>query len=166
MGMTQPARVSIRPAVAADEPALGKLGAALVRQHHDFDPKRFIAPGPDPERGYGRFLAGLLERNDSIVLVAEQDGQVAGYCYAGLEGRDWLSLRGPAGVIYDILVDPRSRGHGVGRRLLDAMLKALAERGAPQVVLFTATRNEVAQRLFAQAGFRSTMIEMTRDAGR
>jgi len=163
--MTQPDAVSIRPAVAADEAALGRLGAALVKLHHDFDPRRFVAPGPDPERGYGRFLAGLLDRMDSVVLVAEQGGQVVGYCYAGMEGRDWLSLRGPAGVIYDILVDPAARGHGVGRRLLDAMLQALAERGAPQFVLFTATQNEAAQHLFAQAGFRSTMIEMTRDAG-
>lgn len=166
MGMTQPARVLIRPAVAADEGALGKLGAALVRQHHDFDPKRFIAPGPDPERHYGRFLVGELDGDGAVVLVAELAGEVVGYCYAALEGQDWLSLRGPAGVIYDILVDPESRGHGVGRRLLDAMLQALAERGAPQVVLFTATRNEAAQRLFAAAGFRSTMIEMTRDGDR
>jgi RimJ/RimL family protein N-acetyltransferase len=31
------------------------------------------------------------------------------------------------------------------------------------VVLSTAERNEGAQRLFASAGFRRTMIEMTRD---
>lgn len=163
--MTQPADIAIRPAVAADETALGRLGAALVRLHHDFDPKRFIAPGRDSELHYGRFLAGELGGGDTVVLVAEVDGAVVGYCYAALEGKDWLSLRGPAGVIYDILVDPLSRGHGVGRRLLDAMLQALADRGAPQVVLFTATRNEAAQRLFAEAGFRSTMIEMTRDVG-
>jgi ribosomal protein S18 acetylase RimI-like enzyme len=117
-------------------------------------------------RGYGRFLAGLLNRNESIVLVAEQGGQVVGYCYAGLEGRDWQSLRGPAGVIYDILVDPESRGLGAGRRLLEAMLQVLTDRRVPQVVLFTATQNETAQRLFAAAGFRSTMIEMTRELGR
>jgi RimJ/RimL family protein N-acetyltransferase len=31
------------------------------------------------------------------------------------------------------------------------------------VVLSTAVRNEAAQRLFARAGFRPTMIEMTRE---
>jgi hypothetical protein len=35
--------------------------------------------------------------------------------------------------------------------------------GAPQVVLHTADRNETAQRLFAAAGFRPTMLEMTWD---
>jgi ribosomal protein S18 acetylase RimI-like enzyme len=47
--------------------------------------------------------------------------------------------------------------------LLDATVVALEARGARQIVLSTATRNETAQRLFARAGFRPTMIEMTRD---
>jgi ribosomal protein S18 acetylase RimI-like enzyme len=47
--------------------------------------------------------------------------------------------------------------------LLDATLAALEARGAPRVVLSTAERNATAQRLFARAGFRRTMIEMTRE---
>jgi ribosomal protein S18 acetylase RimI-like enzyme len=74
-----------------------------------------------------------------------------------------MSLRGPAGVLYDIVVDPAHRGQGVGRLLLDATLEALKAKGAPRVVLSTAERNEPAQRLFARAGFRRTMIEMTRE---
>ena len=100
---------------------------------------------------------------DVFVLVAEAGGAVLGYAYAGLEGNDWMALRGPAGVIYDLVVDPGHRQEGLGRMLLQAMLKALADRGAPRVLLSTATRNETAQRLFTAAGFRPTMIEMTRE---
>ena len=75
-----------------------------------------------------------------------------------------MSLRGPAGVMYDIVVDPAHRGRGVGRALLEATVAALRSRGSPQVVLSTADRNAAAQRLFESAGFRRTMIEMTRDA--
>jgi ribosomal protein S18 acetylase RimI-like enzyme len=88
---------------------------------------------------------------------------VLGYTYAGVEGYDYMALRGPAGALYDIVVDPAHRGHGIGRMLLDATLAALAARGAPRAVLSTAERNEAAQRLFARAGFRRTMIEMTRE---
>jgi ribosomal protein S18 acetylase RimI-like enzyme len=80
-----------------------------------------------------------------------------------MEGRDYMSLRGPAGVLYDIVVDPNHRRGGIGRKLLDATMAALKERGAPRVVLSTAEQNEAAQRLFAGAGFRRTMIEMTRE---
>jgi ribosomal protein S18 acetylase RimI-like enzyme len=153
----------IRPATRADLPALGRLGALLVRLHHDFDPARFMAAAPRTERMYASFLGDQLKQPDVIVLVAERDGEVVGYTYAGIEGHDYMALRGPAGVLYDIVVDPAHRGHGIGRLLLDATLAALEARGAPRAVLSTAERNEAAQRLFARAGFRRTMIEMTRE---
>ena len=156
---------TIRPAARADLPALGRLGALLVRTHHDFDPVRFIAATPQTEHGYASFLGRQLDEPSVVILVAEREGEVIGYTYAGVEGPDYMALRGAAGVLYDILVDPARRGHGVGRMLLDATLAALRARGASRVVLSTAERNESAQRLFARAGFRRTMIEMTRELG-
>jgi ribosomal protein S18 acetylase RimI-like enzyme len=161
--MTASPETIIRPAAAADEPALGRLGAMLVALHHDFDPDRFIAPGPHTEAGYARFLTGRIGRQDAVLLVAEHGGTVTGYVFGSLEGADWMSLRGPAGVVHDLIVDPDRRGGGIGRRLLEAALQALRDLGAPRVVLSTAQRNESAQRLFAAIGFRPTMIEMTRE---
>ena len=155
--------VTIRPATRTDSPAVGRLGALLVRAHHEFDPGRFIAATSRTEGGYAAFLQTQLEDPDIVILVAEQDGEVIGYAYAGVEGRDYMSLRGPAGVLHDIVVDPAHRGNGVGQKLLDAALAELEARGAPQVVLWTAEGNESAQRLFARAGFRRTMLEMTRE---
>ena len=152
---------TIRPATPADLAALGRLGALLVQMHHDFDPRRFIAARPGTAQGYAGFLGTQLDDPNVVVLVAERDGAVVGYTYAGVEGWDWMALRGPAGVLHDIVVAPDARGHGISRRLLDATLAALRERGAPRVVLSTAEGNEAAQRLFTQAGFRRTMIEMT-----
>ncbi|HEX4199748.1 MAG TPA: GNAT family N-acetyltransferase [Caulobacteraceae bacterium] len=161
--MSEPSAITIRGARPDDAPDLGRLGALLVKVHHEFDPDRFVAPGPGTERGYGGFLAGQLDRKDIIVLVAEQQGAVLGYAYAGLEGNDWMALRGPAGVIYDLVVDPAHRRQGIGRRLLEAAVETLSVRGAPRFLLSTAARNETAQKLFESAGFRRTMIEMTRE---
>jgi len=155
--------VTIRPATAADVRAMGRLGAVLVQTHHDFDAARFIAATPQTEHGYASYLRSQLAKRDIVVLVAEDDGDVLGYTFAGIEGYDYMELRGPAGVLYDIVVDQAHRGRGIGQALLDATLAELKTRGAPQVVLSTAERNESAQRLFARAGFRRTMIEMTRE---
>jgi ribosomal protein S18 acetylase RimI-like enzyme len=154
---------AVRPAGPEDASALGRLGALLVALHHGLDPERFIAPGPRTEGGYASFLAGEIARDGVVVLVAEAGGAVVGYAYAELEGMDWMALRGPAGVIHDLVVDPERRGAGIGRRLLEEAVAALYARGAPRVVLTAAARNEAAQRLFAGAGFRATMIEMTRE---
>lgn len=155
----------IRAATPSDTAALGRLGGLLVRQHHAWDPARFIPAEPETDHWYGAFLASQLDRPDVVILVAEQDGRVIGFVYAGLEDTDWMALRGPAGALYDLVVDPDHRRGGVGRTLLDAALAALARLGAPRVVLSTAERNEAAQRLFLGAGFRPTMREMTRELG-
>ncbi|MGC3997993.1 MAG: hypothetical protein QM767_11070 [Anaeromyxobacter sp.] len=47
-----PPAITIRPAARQDAPALGRLGALLVRTHHGFDPARFIAATPRTEPGY------------------------------------------------------------------------------------------------------------------
>jgi ribosomal protein S18 acetylase RimI-like enzyme len=155
----------LRFATPADAPAMGRLGALLVALHHQLDPARFIAERPNTEAAYAGFLAGELRRETVVVLVAEQAGAVVGYAYAELEGIDYMTLRGPAGVLHDLVVDPAHRRAGIGRALLERMLAELAGRGAPRVVLSTAERNAAARRLFAEAAFRPTMVEMTRDLG-
>lgn len=131
--------------------------------HHEFDRTRFIPPSSTTPAGYGAFLVGRLGEPDGVVLVAEEGGAVVGYAYGALEGPDWMELRGPAGVIYDLAVNSGSRGRGVGRALLEAAADRLLALGAPQLVLAAASANHAAQRLFAAAGFRPTMVEMTRD---
>jgi ribosomal protein S18 acetylase RimI-like enzyme len=155
--------VAIRPATPADLPALGRLGALLVRTHHQLDAARFIPATARTEQGYASYLGSQLREPTAVVLVAERDGGVLGYAYAAIEGHDYMALRGPAGVLHDIVVDPGHRREGVGRMLLDAAVAWLDARGAPRVVLSTAAGNEAAQRLFASAGFRRTMLEMTRE---
>lgn len=151
----------IRRATPADLPGIGSLGALLVKEHYDFDPQRFLPARPGTPEGYASFISTQLEDPDKLVLVADDKGDVVGYAYAAVEGYDYMELRGPAGVLHDIIVDPKHRGHGVGRMLVTAMLALFRSRGVPRVVLSTAERNEVAQQLFSSLGFRRTMIEMT-----
>ena len=145
-------------------PALGKLGAALVRDHHAFDSRRFLKPGPGLEEGYGRFLGTQLAEDDTAVFVAERAGSVVGYVYAGVEARSWQQLRDVAGFIHDAVVTHDARGIGVGTRLIETAAAWLASRGVPRVILWTAEENRDAQRLFERLGFRRTMVEMTREA--
>jgi ribosomal protein S18 acetylase RimI-like enzyme len=153
----------IRRAQAGDLPALGRLGALLLRTHYAFDRERFMAPGDDPEGGYAWFLGTQLRNPEAVVLVAERDGAVVGYVYAGLEPQSWKELREAAGFIHDVVVDEAERRHGVASALMEAAMAWLREHGAPRVVLGTAEQNAGAQRLFAKLGFRRTMIEMTRE---
>ncbi|MBV9493752.1 MAG: GNAT family N-acetyltransferase [Acidobacteria bacterium] len=153
--------IVIRPADPRDADPLGQLGTMLMQTHYDFDPQRFLAPGPGARSGYAGFLVSRLESHDERVFVAEEDGTIVGYVYVALEPLSWKELRGPAGFVHDVAVTDAARRHGVGTQLMEAALGWLRERGAPRVILWTAARNEDAQSVFRKLGFRETMREMT-----
>jgi len=153
----------IRRAKEADLPALGHLGALLLKAHHDFDPRRFMAPGTNPEEGYAWFLGTQLAEQDAAIFVAERGGEVVGYLYAALEPQSWKELREAAGFIHDVVVEERGRRMGTATALVEAAVDWLRTRGAPRVMLWSAEQNDLAQRLFARLGFRRTMVEMTRE---
>jgi ribosomal protein S18 acetylase RimI-like enzyme len=158
--------IEIRPARPEDAPALGRMGATLARLHQRMDPQRFFA-SPGMEEGYASWLARELRSRKAVVLaaVARSRGreQLLGYAYGRLEGRDWNTLRDPCGVGVDLYVAPRARRRGAGRLLLEALLRELARRGAPQVVIQVAARNDRALAMFEGMGFRRTMVELAID---
>ena len=152
----------IRPAEPRDLEALGRLGAHLMAAHYAFDPLRFLAPREGTERGYASFLGAMLREDDTRVFVATEDETVVGYVFVALEPLSWKELRGPAGFVHDVVVAEEARRTGVATALMDAALAWLRERGAPRVVLQTASQNDAARALFAKRfGFRETMVEMT-----
>jgi ribosomal protein S18 acetylase RimI-like enzyme len=153
--------IIIRRAEAGDVDQLGELGAALMRVHYAFDPRRFLTPGDDAESGYAQFLGSQLDDAKSFVLLAERQGRIVGYVYAGIEPLSWKELRDECGYIHDLLVTDDARRSGVGDALLSGAIEWLTERGMPRVVLWTAAQNEAARRLFERRRFRTTMIEMT-----
>lgn len=155
----------VRPATAADVEPLGKFSAQLTALHHHWDAERFLDGSKMMPNGYGGMLVKQIGKRETVLLVVEEDGAVVGYCWAGMAGYDYMNLRGPAGEIHDIFVDESRRREGLGRLLLDATIAALKALGAPQIVLSTAYKNDTGQKLFAAAGLRPTMIEMTLTVG-
>ncbi|MCP3060450.1 GNAT family N-acetyltransferase [Myxococcus sp. K38C18041901] len=155
--------VTLRPAQPSDEPALGRMGAALAQLHHDFDPQRFMMPD-DVESGYRWWLGREAKKADAVVIVAEMDGEVVGYAYGRVEAVDWNALLDRSGGFHDLWVDAKARKAGVGAQLAEELMRRLTALGVPRVVLHTAAKNEAAQRMFARLGWRPTMVEMTREA--
>ena len=146
----------------SDLAAVGVLAGRLVRAHHAYDPARFMKP-VDPERGYTRWFAKQLESDQAILLVAADERDIVGYVYAQMEPRSYNELLDACVRLHDIYVDERVRRRGVGEALLRETFRLASEKGAPRVVLLTAAQNESAHRLFHRAGFRTTMLEMTRE---
>lgn len=145
-----------------DLPVVGKMAGDLVRFHHALDAHRFLLV-EGVEKGYARYFESQLAVPDVVLLVAASGERLVGYSYAKLEPRDWNALRDACGALHDIFVVEEARRGGVANLLLDEVVSRLRALGAPRVVLSTAVQNHAAQRLFERHGFRSTMLEMTRE---
>ncbi len=150
----------IRHANLEDAPALGALGVRLALQHQGYDPQRFFIFGADAARFTAYFIE-QLQRHDVAILVADIEEQIVGYVFARIEPANLEGLSDTSGWIHDIFLDESTRGHGLGKALLDAAINALRDLGVHTVMLAVSPKNETARQVFEKRGFRLTMLEMT-----
>jgi ribosomal protein S18 acetylase RimI-like enzyme len=153
---------TVRAAAIADLDAMATMAAELVRFHHEIDAQRFLLPDRVQE-GYRWWFGKESSNPEAILLVAEVDGAVVGYVYGRIEERDFNMLLSRHAALHDVYLSEAARGSGAAEALLVRFLELVKERGVPRTVLHTATSNVRAQALFIRLGFRSTMIEMTRE---
>lgn len=139
---------SIRPATAADIPAIAAIYADAVL--HGTASWELEAPDEaEMQRRFETILTGGYP-----YLVAKQDGAVLGYAYAGAY-RPRPAYR--ATVENSIYIAPGAQGLGIGGLLLDALIQACTERGFRQMiaVIGEGTGASVgSRRLHERAGFR------------
>lgn len=147
-GETSHGASSVRPAIAADIPAVMELVAAakeIMRSDGNFSqwggsyPERSVIEG-DIVNGHGR--------------IVEYDGTAVGYfafipspepTYAAIEG-EWTDTAAPYFVIHRIASAPRS--HGV----FAAIIEYAASQSA-NIRIDTHRDNHIMQRLILKAGF-------------
>lgn len=100
-----------------------------------------------------QFLSNRLSRNESVVLVAENDGGAA-VGFVQLYPTFSSILAEPMYVLSDLFVIPEARRRGIGTQLLASAAEAARTAGAVRVELATAITNISAQRLYEALGWR------------
>jgi GNAT superfamily N-acetyltransferase len=115
--------IQVRPAAEADRNAVAALAAELA-QSFPFSPAAF-----------GRSFPALLADTDAHLLVAVAGDDPVGY----LLGFWHLTFfaGGPVGWVEEILVQPRYRGTGAGRALMDAFERWAGNRDCTMIALAT-----------------------------
>lgn len=125
MAETRLLNISIRPCLEGDIPAITEIYRdAVLHGKASFE----IEP-PSLEEMLAR--RATLMTGGYPYLVAEVDGHVAGYAYAGA-----YRARPAYGATVEnsVYVSPASKGLGIGRKLLDALIADAAAKGFRQMV--------------------------------
>jgi ribosomal protein S18 acetylase RimI-like enzyme len=116
-----------------------------------FDAYRRFYEQPGDVARASAFLHERLERGESTILVAEEQGQLLGFCQLY---PSFCSVAGlPIRVLYDLYVAPPARRSGVGRALMRAAQAFGREAGAVRLDLTTAHANTKAQALYESEGW-------------
>jgi ribosomal protein S18 acetylase RimI-like enzyme len=159
----------IRPALAADVPAVLPLVRALCDLHARHDPERF-AVVPDVLDRYAHWLPERASDSRSVFLVATAEaadtpantpaGTVVGFLVGTIEPEVPIFWIPACGWIHDIYVDPAHRRRGLARALVRDAAARFAALGVKQLRLHTAMFNDQARAAFAGEGFRPCVVEM------
>ena len=146
--------VVIRPAAAADAEAVRRIyNHEVEHTTHTFD----LVP-----RSLAEQQAWLRDREGALgVVVAEVGGEVAGFASLS-EYRPRAAYR--TSVESSVYVDESVRGRGVGRRLMQEMVRVAEARGFHTMMARIAGGHEASIRLHQAVGFE--VVGTEREVGR
>ncbi|MBZ5859047.1 GNAT family N-acetyltransferase [Flavihumibacter profundi] len=133
--------ITIRKAFLSDLAAV----AFLFDQY-----RQFYNQLPDLDKARA-FLKERLEKNESVILVAMENGEFLGFTqlypiFSSVSlSRTWL--------LNDLFVSPEQRGKGIGSMLLDAAKEIGRHSNAKWILLETAEDNTIAQSVYEKNGW-------------
>lgn len=111
--------------------------------------RKFYKQEPNPEKATA-FLSDRLSARDSVVFVAETNGELLGFTQL-YPSFSTVSLQ-RVWILNDLFVLPAARSKGIGQRLLKQAQNFCIEEGAKGLALETGVENP-AQKLYESLGW-------------
>ncbi|MDG9701444.1 GNAT family N-acetyltransferase [Streptomyces sp. DH37] len=99
------------------------------------------------------------------LVAVDGDGRVAGWAAFGPYRGDGGEGGGCGGELYALYAEPERIGTGIGRTLLDEVVRRSVARRVPRLLLWVVEGNVRARRFYEAAGFAPDGAEESSDAG-
>jgi len=140
----------VRPAGPGDGEAIRRVyrEAGRAGWSHFLPVEEDFSHGPSSE-DWERLIAGF---DDATVLIAQRRDGVVGF--ASVRPSQDSDADEGVGELDTLYVLPTVWGQGAGRKLIDAGLRSLSERGFTEATLWTAEQNSRSRQLYEHAGWR------------
>ena len=144
--------INVRTADFNDAPAIARIHIAAWRAAYaDEMPADFLAG-----LSYSQYLASwqrtLNTQSQGCYLVCEINNTVAGFAVYG-PPRDEDLAEKPVGELCALNIDPKQWGRGLGKALLEYMIKAGQKQGWSALYLWVVSSNQRAIGLYSRYGF-------------
>jgi len=167
--MADPDNVPMLTITELEPGRVEELRDLWLQLHHHHQSVSPVGPFIDDEASWSLRLEGYREllASGAFVLIAEVDGELAGYALVRIhEGRDdsW-ELGDRHGEVWTLVVDERHRGEGIGTALLDEVDARLERIGVRGLMIGLMVGNEGARRLYESRGLTAGWLQLYRTAG-
>ncbi len=147
--MTGDGEPTIREAVETDAAAIAEIHVSSFRSaYRELVPASYLA-GLDAGRWQPVWRKRIGEQDGHrVVLVAEIDGEVAGFAFLGPDPD-----RADDGHLFSIHLDPERRGRGLGASLMKEVVHRLALAGFEHATLWVMEVNQTARDFYRRLGW-------------
>jgi GNAT superfamily N-acetyltransferase len=144
--------VTVRALRASDKPQWSELWTGYLAYYETTRPAEI----------YDLYFDRLLgdDPHDYNGLVAEVDGKLVGLTHYLFHRHGWS--RENVCYLQDLYADPKVRGTGIGRALIEAVYAAADADGSPNVYWMTQDFNATARRLYDRIGVKTPFIKYSR----
>jgi len=143
--------ILVRPARAGDLARLAELWKELVEYHLAIDD--FFQSVPDGHLNYLQFLSRYLNEKNGVVMVAEVNGKVIGFCLARLADTPPPMQSRACGEILDAVVAVDYRRQGIGEQLIAAVKQWFTVRDVTRLHVNVMSHNPIGVAFWRKMGF-------------
>ena len=106
-------------------------------------------------------LDGLLQQDNSLLLVAECEGEIIATGYAQIRQSKQSITYSQYGYLGFMYVVPEFRGQGLNRRIIDQLVYWCQQKGIEHFHLDVYQQNQSAMRAYEKYGFEPELLLMT-----
>ena len=151
--------MDIRFAIAEDVPGILELLRQVGRVHHNGRPDIFRS---DAQKYGPSQVLSLLDKAETPIFVAVEDGNVLGYCFCQMKTyyRDSVICDHTTCYIDDLCVHENCRGKHVGTTLYEAVCRYAKSRDCASITLNVWSCNPSAMGFYEKLGLQPQKVGM------
>ncbi|MES1224944.1 MAG: GNAT family N-acetyltransferase [Bacteroidota bacterium] len=144
----------IRRAAQADITVLKEFQQEIVEAERFFDPT--LKPGVL----FYYDLDQLIISPDAIVLVAEENGVLAGTGFAQIRTAQEYLRHSVYIYLGFMFTRPEARGKGINKKILEGLMEWSRMKGIDEIRLEVFADNKIARQAYNNFGFQEHLVEM------
>lgn len=158
--------IQVRSATTSDLSAIVEINDSVQGMHARQLPDLFKHPADGAE--LTAFFGACVERDDELLLVAEEGELVVAYAWAAIRISGESAFKFERRVMYlnQIAVLPQARRRGAGTLLVQAIESEARRRGLATVALNSWQFNAEAHGFFARLGYVPYRVDFWKHLGR